>query len=263
MKTRNGQNRFDDFFASKTYTLFKEHLYNYQARKRLIQKRVEQHGRCRSVLEVGSGISPVCAGISRTVYSDLSIDAMRQLKSRLKKGDFVVADIVALPFKHAAFSIVVCSEVLEHLPDDGPAMGELSRVCAQRGTLLLTVPHRQAYWSVDDRFVEHFRRYDLETLNARLRCAGFVVHNVQKVLGPLEKATMMVIVMMYKALQATIQSRKGTVSRAADHSCWRLVDFGVRWLNQTWLMLVQCEARLLPLSMATVLMIEAHRQESR
>jgi len=43
-----------------------------------------------------------------------------------------------LPYEDKAFTSVVCSEVLEHVPDYAAALGEIVRVC--RETLFLTVP---------------------------------------------------------------------------------------------------------------------------
>lgn len=45
-----------------------------------------------------------------------------------------------LPFKDSAFDCVIISEVLEHLPEDDRALGELSRVLRPGGTLAVSVP---------------------------------------------------------------------------------------------------------------------------
>jgi SAM-dependent methyltransferase len=48
-------------------------------------------------------------------------------------------DLDALPFEDGAFDLVVCTEVLEHIPDAPRTLRELTRVSS--GHLLLTVPH--------------------------------------------------------------------------------------------------------------------------
>lgn len=50
----------------------------------------------------------------------------------------VAADLAAMPFDDEAFDLIVCSHVLEHVPDDDDALRELRRVL--RGTLLLQTP---------------------------------------------------------------------------------------------------------------------------
>lgn len=52
----------------------------------------------------------------------------------------VQADLTALPFDDAGFEIVLCSHVLEHVPDDVAAMRELHRVLAPGGTAIVQTP---------------------------------------------------------------------------------------------------------------------------
>lgn len=56
----------------------------------------------------------------------------------------VQADLADLPFEDACFDLVICSHVLEHLPDDRPALAELSRVLRHGGRALLMVPYDPA-----------------------------------------------------------------------------------------------------------------------
>ena len=49
-------------------------------------------------------------------------------------------DATALPFPDGAFDAVITSEVLEHIPDDTGALGELHRVLRPGGILAATVP---------------------------------------------------------------------------------------------------------------------------
>ncbi len=49
-------------------------------------------------------------------------------------------DILSLPFKDASFDKVICSEVLEHVPDDLHGIRELVRVLKDDGMLAVSVP---------------------------------------------------------------------------------------------------------------------------
>ena len=62
------------------------------------------------------------------------------------------------------------------------------------GRLVVTFPHKKSYFANDDHFVNHFRRYELSEMKARLTDAGFRSINIHKVLGPLEKITMCFVV---------------------------------------------------------------------
>jgi len=52
----------------------------------------------------------------------------------------VCADLTDLPFPDAAFDLVLCSHVLEHVPDDRAAMGELARVLRPGGLAVVQSP---------------------------------------------------------------------------------------------------------------------------
>ena len=125
-------NRFEDFFADDAYVSLKNLLYNYLLRKRAIRKCMKKQER-GLILEVGSGLSPMVTDSDDVVYSDFSFTALRTLKRRQGKGFFVTADAMHLPFKSGSFSQVICSEVLEHLPEDRPALRQMATVMKPGG----------------------------------------------------------------------------------------------------------------------------------
>ena len=96
-------------------------------------------------------------------------------------------DITRIDTPGAAFDIVICYHVLEHVPDDTLAMREMFRVLKPGGIAYvqtpfrdsgihenpscLTGPEREKEFGQKD----HVRIYSAEGLAARLRCAGFRV----------------------------------------------------------------------------------------
>ena len=56
------------------------------------------------------------------------------------EGVDVQLDITAMPFEDGAFDAIICSHVLEHVPDDRAAMSELHRVVRPGGWALVLVP---------------------------------------------------------------------------------------------------------------------------
>ena len=52
----------------------------------------------------------------------------------------VRGDLTRLPFPAGTFELIVCSHVLEHIPDDAAALAEMRRALAPGGVLLLIVP---------------------------------------------------------------------------------------------------------------------------
>jgi SAM-dependent methyltransferase len=65
--------------------------------------------------------------------------------------------------------LVVCSEVIEHVPDWRRALGHLRRMCA--GHLILTVPAGRVF--PIDRLMGHERHFTLDVLSGALRDVGF------------------------------------------------------------------------------------------
>lgn len=49
-------------------------------------------------------------------------------------------DIVKMQFPDESFDLVICSHVLEHVPDDRAAIGELYRILRPGGTVIIIVP---------------------------------------------------------------------------------------------------------------------------
>ena len=165
-------NHFEGFFKEKNYTLLKNYLYNYLLRKRAVANSLN-YEKIDMVLEVGSGISPIMTKTDHIIYTDLSFAAIQVLSHTHRKGLHVVADGTKLPFKADVFSHIICSEVLEHIPDDMAAMQELSRVMKPVGRLIITFPHRKFYFAIDDRFVGHYRRYEISEMENKLKEYGF------------------------------------------------------------------------------------------
>ena len=96
----------------------------------------------------------------------------------------VQGDALALPFADETFERVICSEVLEHIPDDLGAMSELARVLKAGGTMAITVPRRgpeRINWALSDAYHSvpggHIRIYSRRVLEERLASVGLRVRS--------------------------------------------------------------------------------------
>ncbi|WP_274376908.1 class I SAM-dependent methyltransferase [Desulforamulus reducens] len=69
-----------------------------------------------------------------------------------------------LPFENHSFDLVLCLDVLEHLPDERPALHELKRVVRPGGMLVFTVPAFRWLWGRHDELNNHYRRYNFGEL---------------------------------------------------------------------------------------------------
>lgn len=93
----------------------------------------------------------------------------------------ITGDALNLPFPDGAFDRIIAAEVLEHIPADTTAMGELARVLRPGGTIAVTVPRwfpELMNWALSDDYHNvpggHVRIYRHSTLVGRLRDAGLV-----------------------------------------------------------------------------------------
>lgn len=247
-------NRFQDFFRERSYVVLKNHLYNYLLRKRAVRKNVNPYRR-GVLLEVGSGISPMISGCDGVVFSDLSFDALDILRKTNPSAMHVVADGMNLPFRNGTFPVAICSEVLEHIEKDGEAVKELARVIQDGGTLVTTFPHRERYFALDDRFVGHHRRYELSAMIDMLKKAGLWTVHVEKVLGPMEKITMWTVVLCYSAIEKRLHTQP-VPAKAGGGMVPLLVPF-FKLLNIIYMGLAWLDARVMPRSLSSVLLIRA------
>jgi SAM-dependent methyltransferase len=66
-------------------------------------------------------------------------------------------------------------DALEHIPDEARALGEVVRVLAPGGRVVVTVPAYPFLYTNQDRVVKHCRRYTRATLERALIGAGLVL----------------------------------------------------------------------------------------
>lgn len=111
------------------------------------------------ILDIGCGSGRhTCAAFQlEDVFAigiDLNPQDLAEAKDRLKLhenlgehggGRWALsrASALALPFKPGIFDLIVCSEVLEHIPEDHLVMEEILRILKPGGNLVISVPR---YW---------------------------------------------------------------------------------------------------------------------
>lgn len=95
-------------------------------------------------LDLGCGDGFITKDLSGTVIGlDLSRKALQLAKTLFCKEyrfDFILGEASSLPFRDGVFGVVVCSEVLEHVPFPERVLSEMIRVMKNQSSLIITLP---------------------------------------------------------------------------------------------------------------------------
>ncbi len=144
----------------------------------IVEKALRQCGGGR-ILDAGTGAGMYLSLLSR-YGSVVALDKTLEATSLARFFPFVYGSLECLPFADASFDVVVCCEVLEHVRDDERALGEIERVLARSGWLIICVPVPPA--PVTDPY--HVRvGYKPEELCRMLSASGFRVRSVTPCMG--------------------------------------------------------------------------------
>jgi len=245
--------RFDELFQDDAYLNLKNGLFSYQLRRRHLRPLVRGPAAER-VLDLGCGISPTAPPAANVVYVDISFEALRHLSRQHPQAGFVAADVSRLPFKSGAVRSLLCSEVLEHLEHDERTLQEMSRILQPGGHLVITVPIHRYYYTFDDAYVGHFRRYEVRDLLRTLEACGFRIVKLRKVAGVLEKAATYVMARTFAFLS---RRRSGGDGRARAGQRWWFRPYRVG--NTAWSYVCWLESKVTPLTLATIVSIDCRK----
>ena len=113
-------------------------------------------------------------GFSGAIGLDSSVDAIEFCKAKgLGAVDF--GDACSLPYADNRFDLVVATDVIEHVDQDGRALDEIRRVLKPGGYALVTVPAFPSLWGSQDVVAHHKRRYRMMPLRDRVVKSGLSV----------------------------------------------------------------------------------------
>jgi len=134
-----------------------------------------------AILDAGAGLNVFCFEMARrggtVVAIDVNSSKMIMIKHiarkmRFRMLDICVASVTNIPFRNDSFNKVLCSEVLEHVPDDKSVIDEFYRIIKRGGKVVITTPllkSKKVFKAISKYPEDHVR-------------SGYTVSEIQKLL---------------------------------------------------------------------------------
>jgi SAM-dependent methyltransferase len=105
----------------------------------------------KKALEIGPGSGvylPILASlfdrVTATDIEDAYLDHAQRLTDSYPNLTLFTDDITHSKLADASFDLILCSEVIEHVPDPDAALKEIHRLLKPRGILILSTPQRHS-----------------------------------------------------------------------------------------------------------------------
>lgn len=111
----------------------------------------------------GNSILYFLDNIVNKSYLDLADLPLKQYKLN-EHWHPVCSDLSKLPYRNGSFDFVSAISILEHVKNDEMAISEINRITKEGGIILITVPHRMEYFTLQDTLIGHYRRYEVRQI---------------------------------------------------------------------------------------------------
>lgn len=153
--------RIRDFFDKNSKVRDKEFksdpilAYEQEARQSAIRSLLNDH--YSLVLDAGCGngrdFKMYLSHADKVIGVDFSTGMVREAKRKKenlngKQVEVLVGDVTQLPFKSNTFDLIVCSEVLEHVPNWERAIAEFYRLLKPDGELIISTPNKLSIYGL-------------------------------------------------------------------------------------------------------------------
>ena len=139
-------------------------------------KEISKLGTINTVLDIGcgDGYFDKCLLDDHTEIKELyGVDIFLDNEYECGKAKYI-KDIDNLP-KNKKYDLILMMDVFEHIEDDKSYAKKIFDLLSDEGTLLVTVPAFMKLYSLHDKELKHFRRYDMKMLDNMLTDTGLYI----------------------------------------------------------------------------------------
>ncbi len=160
-------------------------------------RRVVTSLNCPTVLDVGCGVGTLSLFAAQYARSVVGLDiseraiALATAAGRATGSSNAHFFVGELSQKLADFSVIICCEVVEHIPDDTEFLSLLYHNLQPGGVLILSTPLSDTVlaetplYKKFDAEVGHLRRYTQPELREKITAAGFTIVSLHATESPL------------------------------------------------------------------------------
>lgn len=206
-------------------------------------------------LDIGCGTGGNLSVLSRFSKTVIGLDTSPQALDYCRRRGWNTVALIQkdglLPFADETTDLVTLFDILEHVADERPLLGEILRVLRPDGLLIITVPAFQFLWSEHDVALHHYRRYTRKDLIRLLTDAGLRIISASYVI-----TFSFPIIVLYRILKGSLNFLH---PRASKTSYVRLPNV----LNAFFIRILAWESKLLAYSTfpfgTSVLIVAAKR----
>lgn len=165
-------------FPMKSYNLVG--LKNADPRNSWLEKTLRSMPAGAKILDAGAGElsnKKYCTHLKYVSQDFCQYDGTGDQKAlQTEKWDTtkidIVSDITSIPEPDQSYDVILCSEVLEHLPDPNGALKEFQRLIKKNGCLILTAPFNSlthfAPYHFSSGFNSYYYKHHLEQLGFKI-----------------------------------------------------------------------------------------------
>jgi SAM-dependent methyltransferase len=179
---RQQQEKYEQLWGNEWHDLHKIGP-GVRTRNRILLRYFKRYIHAGSVFDSGCGDGNFLLFLHKHYQGNLEYhagDISETAIAEIKDFDFVrqtviidVENTASLPKQK--FTVVVSSEVLEHIERWQEALQNLSNLVDDHGYIFITVPAQMRYWSRHDDFARHYRRFEQGQIELALNNSGFEI----------------------------------------------------------------------------------------
>lgn len=151
------EENYDVIFA------FEKTNWWYRAKRDLIYTILKKQNRLfNRTLDLGCGVGSNFSVLKKFSKNVIGIDNSEKAINYAKSKGYDhlhIGDATKTGFPANTFDMIVCSDVLEHIPDK-KAIAEIYRILKPNGVFILTVPAHRYLWGPTDIISKHRTRYE-------------------------------------------------------------------------------------------------------